>query len=230
MTQAALTLASSNRKTGGIPVSTSEKRTCPNSCPFKAKGCYAAQGHQNMHWVKVSKHERGTQWAEFCEKVAQLPKHQLWRHNVSGDLPKDETNENNINREQLEQLVKANRGRNGYTYSHYSLNAHNIALMLEANSKGFTINASTESLEAADNAKAQGLPAVVVVDSEQPTPKRTPAGHKVVQCPATLDNVTCATCGLCQKNTAKRPIVAFPAHGSQKKAVNEIVAPLSLRP
>ena len=219
--QVALTLASSNRKTGGIPCSTTEESSCPDSCPFKAGGCYAKGGHQNMHWQKVSKHERGTDWASFCEKVAQLPLHQLWRHNVSGDLPKSQDNKDNIDGQKLAQLVKANKGRHGYTYTHYELNAHNLELIKTANNKGFIVNASCETTKKADQAIKEGIPAVLVVDSEKEIPTHTEDGHKIIQCPATCQNVTCATCGLCAKG--RKTVVAFPAHGNAKKKVNQIL-------
>ena len=228
MTQAALTRMSSNKQLGVIPCSTSEATTCPDSCPFKAKGCYASAGfYTSQHWRKITEKTRGTNWQEFCKSVASLPIGQLWRHNVAGDLGKDPNNKDNINLEELKELIKANKGRKGYTYSHYSLNEHNKAALLEANRQGFTINASCETLEAVDEAKAAGLPAVVVVDSSKPTPKTTPQGHKIVQCPATCSNTTCALCGLCAQPSESRPAVAFPSHGSQKKAVNELLEALA---
>ena len=151
MTQAALTRMSNNKKLGVIPCSTSEATTCPDSCPFKSKGCYASAGfYTSQHWKKITEHERGTNWQEFCKNIASLPIGQLWRHNVAGDLLKDPNNKDNINLKELKELIKANKGPKGYTYSHYSLNEHNKAALLEANRKGFTINASCETLEAVD--------------------------------------------------------------------------------
>jgi hypothetical protein len=44
----------------------------------------------------------------------------------------------------------------------------------------------------------------------------TPAGRKVVVCPATQrDDVSCATCALCARQ--RDVIVGFPAHGVAKK-------------
>jgi len=50
----------------------------------------------------------------------------------------------------------------------------------------------------------------------------TPAGRKVATCPATYrDDVTCASCQLCQRKDRK-VIVGFPAHGMRKKAASAI--------
>ena len=84
-----LTQVSSNTKTGPIPVSTTERRSCPPRCPHMDAGCYADGGPLRIHWDKVP--ERGTSWEEFCERIAQLPAGALWRHNQAGDLPGDGT-------------------------------------------------------------------------------------------------------------------------------------------
>ncbi len=222
MTLVSLTLVSGNSKTGPIPVSTSERATCPTSCPFYDKGCYGKYGPAAIHWRKVSENQRGGDWQEFVKQIARLPKNQLWRHNQVGDLPH---NEGNIDYLKLRKLIDANKGRRGYTYTHHVLNEHNRISIENANARGFTINASTESVEVADKVMTDhGIPAVAVVPSDR-TERfyRTESGRKVITCPATVyDNVNCATCGLCA-NADRDFIIAFPAHGVAKKTVNEIV-------
>lgn len=223
MTQVSLTLKSENGKTGPIPVSISERSTCPTTCPFYDKGCYAKYGPAAIHWRKVSTKQKGSGWQEFCDKIANLPENQLWRHNQSGDLPH---NSGNIDYRKLRALITANKGRRGYTYTHHILNEHNRVCLENANGMGFTVNASTESVEDADKIMTEyGIPAVAVVNSE--TARRfskTKSGRKVIQCPATVyDNVNCSTCGLCA-NADRDYIIAFPSHGVAKKTVNEIVS------
>ena len=219
----ALTLISSNAKTGPIPTSTSSRETCPSTCPFYDKGCYAKSGPQNIHWKKVTEGERGVNFQEFTTAIRKLQRGQIWRHNVSGDLPHIL---GDINAPMVSALADANRGRKGYTYTHHVLNDHNLKVIQEANSKGFTINASTEDVEVADAVMSEhGIPAVAVVKSAK-TERfyKTESGRKVITCPATIhENVTCATCGLCAV-ADRNYIIAFPAHGNAKKTVNEIVA------
>ena len=124
-----------------------------------------------------------------------------------------------------QQLVNANKGRRGYTYTHHILNDHNIEVIKDANSKGFTINASCESVDDADRVMSEhNIPAVAVVHSDK-TDRfyKTESGRKVITCPATIhESVNCSTCGLCQ--VADREfVIAFPAHGTAKKTVNQIV-------
>jgi hypothetical protein len=125
----------------------------------------------------------------------------------------------------LAQLVAANKGRKGFTYSHHRLTPENILALADANNKGFTVNISTESVSYADALMTKcGIPAVAVVPSDQ-TERiyRTESGRKVVTCPATIfDDITCAKCGICQQSD-REFIVAFPAHGAAKKTVNQIV-------
>ena len=221
--QVALTTASGNSKTGPIPISTSEESSCAPCCPFLNKGCYAKYHLQGVHWRAVSNAERGVNWDQFTKLVRKIAKGQLWRHNVAGDLPH---NDGDIDYLQLRQLIDANRGRRGYTYSHHVLNDHNRVCIENANSMGFTVNVSTESVEDADRVMTEyNLPAVAVVNSEK-TDRfyKTESGRKVITCPAALfpDKVTCATCGLCQI-ADRQFIVALPAHGTAKKTVNQIV-------
>ena len=215
-----ITPRSSNAKTGPIPVTTSEESTCPSTCPFIGKGCYAKSGPLALHWRKVSAGERGTDWQGLCDFVQMLPNRQLWRHNQAGDLPH---NAGLIDYAKMAHLVVANTGRRGFTYTHHSLSSYNVSIIARANRQGFTVNVSTESLDRADAVMAMGLPAVTVVRNDQPVPTHTSSGRRVVVCPAQTREVSCAECGLCSQ--AKRTcVVAFMAHGNAKRTVNEIVS------
>jgi hypothetical protein len=220
----AFTPISSNAKTGPIPTSTSDRATCWTGCPFYDKGCYAKSGPQALHWRKVSAGERGYEWDAFLRLIRKLNRGQLWRHNVSGDLPV--VADGIIDGDKVAQLADANRGRKGYTYTHHPLTDTNLGVIKYANAAGFTVNVSTESVESADRIMSEHkIPAVAVVNSDK-TDRfyRTESGRKVITCPATLhDNVTCATCGLCQQPD-REFVIAFPAHGTAKKTVNAIVS------
>ena len=222
MAQVALTAVSSNAKTGPIPTSTSDRATCPTTCPFYDKGCYAKSGPQAIHWRKVSNAERGVTYDQFVEQVRKIQRGQLWRHNISGDL---QHNDGNIDYLKLRKLIDANKGRKGFTYSHHVLNEHNVICLQNANGMGFTVNASCESVDDADRVMTEHqIPAVAVIPStESRRFFNTSSGRKVIVCPATIhENVTCSTCGLCQK-ADREFVIAFPAHGVAKKTVNEIV-------
>ena len=163
--------------------------------------------------------ERGTDWQGLTKFVKDLPDRQLWRHNQAGDLPHTE---GNINSTLLGELVRANSGKRGFTYTHHVLNKHNEWCISVANQFGFTVNVSTESKDDAVNAYHKGLPTVCVVPSDHPD-SIVHEDTLFVTCPAQQrDDVTCAECGLCSQ-AERKCVVMFKAHGNAKRHVSEIV-------
>ena len=213
--QVHLTPKSANVKTGPIPVSTTEKDSCPVDCAMRGE-CYAASGPLALHWAAVSAGSRGTDWATFTDAIAALPDGQLWRHNQAGDLPQ---RDGTIDAALLGDLVAANIGKRGFTYSHHR-DAESINWIRHANQWGFTVNLSANDLADADALADQDAgPVVVVLPSTQTSNTTTPRGRPVVVCPATQrDNVSCATCQLCQRQ--RSAIVGFPAHGTRKRVID----------
>ena len=221
-TQVQLTAISGNSKTGPIPVSTTESDTCPPNCGARDV-CYAKGGPLNMHWMKVSDHVRGAQWAEFITSISALPKKQVWRHNQAGDLP---GKGNRINAKELRQLVAANKGKRGFTYTHKPLTATNVNLIKSANKAGFTISISCDNLKQVDKAMQTGLPVVTMAPIDAPRKLITAKGNVSIGCPAAYrEEVNCSNCGqgkpLCGR--ADRPFaVHFPVHGNRKNKANLI--------
>lgn len=216
----AFKLKSRNAKTGDMPVTTNDARTCPDACPLKASGaCYAKHGPLGMYWQKLNKGQYASTWANLIDNVAKLTANTIWRYGQAGDLPGEN---NHIDPVAMRQLIAANMGKRGYTYTHKPVetDANNAALVAEANRNGFTVNLSADNLNEADDLKALNIgPVVTVLPREAPAVSYTPHGHKVIVCPAqTRDDVTCKSCGLCAVST-RDVIVGFLAHGvSAKKA------------
>lgn len=210
-----LTPVSSNAKTGPIPVSTSSKATCPVDCGMRSE-CYADSGKLAIHWNAVSNGSRGTDLETFCDAIAALPDGTLWRHNQAGDLP---GNGLTVDPVALGQLVHANIGKRGFTYSHYR-DPESLRWIRHANEWGFRVNLSANSLDDADALADTGAgPVVCVLPSYQTKNTFTPAGRAVVVCPATIrENVSCATCQICQRERAF--VVGFPAHGTKRRIID----------
>lgn len=207
-----ITLRSANAKTGPIPVTTTSSESCDPSCPFMGSGCYAESGPLALHWRKVTAGERGLDWESFVATIASLPDDTLWRHNQAGDLPGTGAS---IDAGKLAKLVNANAGKRGFTYTHKSMTADNRQAIREANKGGFTINLSANNLSHADELSDLDIGPVVVVMPRGATNTLTPAGRKVVICPAeTRDDVTCETCQLCARRDRNGIVIGFPAHGS----------------
>ena len=219
-----ITLKSKNAKVGKIPTTTSTATTCPTSCPFKSNGCYADSGPLKLHWDKVTEGERGDDWPTFIDKIKALPAGSKWRHNQAGDLPGDTKDLDDV---KCVELAKANEGKRGFTYTHYDVldNFQNAITVNMMNHLGFTVNVSANNLEHADQLCDLDIaPVATVLPIEQTTNTVTPKGRKVVVCPATYkDDVSCASCMLCEK-WDRNVVVGFPAHGTSKKKAAAIAA------
>ena len=206
---------SANSKTGPIPVTYSQRETCPPSCPHYRSDCYAEDYYTRMSWDKVA--QRGGSLAELCESVAALPADQLWRFNVAGDLPgAGET----VDAAALGEIVAANTGRRGFTYTHKKT-AEGLYWAAHATRWGFTVNLSADDAGDADAlAEADAGPVCCIVPSDTPEKSYTPAGRTIIVCPAqTRDGVTCESCGLCAR-ADRTVIVGFRAHGSRARVTD----------
>ncbi len=231
---------SSNAKIGAIPCTTSSRDTCPESCPLSGEGgCYAEAGYYTrLNWDKVDSGERGGDWQALCDSVAALPSGQVWRHNVAGDLPHKNQR---IDRAKLVQLIDANEGKRGFTYTHHNMAiSDNAELVRMANECGFTVNISADSPALADVYASHKLGPVVCIVPDTyarkekagewaetlseygerigPLPPTTPKGRRIVVCPATYLDKTCESCKLCAI-PSRSVIVGFPAHGSRKNKI-----------
>jgi len=238
------TLTSGNAKTGPIPVSMSEPGTCPTACAFYDTGCYALYGKLSSSWRRIAT-RGGMAWRDFLAQVAALPDKQIWRHNQAGDLAGAG---DAIDVAALKALTRANIGKRGFTFTHKpmlvesmlstfqtqtqmrkeskfprSLIERNRAAVREANSNGFTINLSADSLEHADALAALKIaPVTVVLPEDAARRSTTPSGKLVIVCPAQVETLTCETCGLCAK-PQRKAIIGFRAHGQFRSLVSEIV-------
>lgn len=219
-----LTPVSRNVKTGPIPVSTTSAESCPSACPFNNAnkgGCYAESGPLAIHWRNVTQGKAGDMYGAFLDKIARLPKGQLWRHNQAGDLIGQG---DSLDIQALSLLVRANKGKRGFTYTHKPLTteAEKDAIK-QANANGFTVNLSGNNPAHADALADMGIgPVVTVLSADATQNTTTPKGRKIVVCPATQrDDVSCATCKLCAV-ASRDVIVGFPAHGTSKRKASAI--------
>ena len=205
-----------------MPVTYNSRLSCPDSCIFKNNGCYADNYHTRLNWDKVTSGDRGGTFKELLNNIKALKPGTIWRACVAGDIPSNTKGE--ISRTYIKGITEANQGLKGYTYTHNRLDiGQNISLLKTANKKGFTVNISTESEAAADNAVLNSLPAVIVVKStETRSTWLTKNKNKILVCPAQTNGANCIDCGLCQSRP-KNLIIAFRAHGNQAKKIDNIL-------
>jgi len=233
-----LTLKSNNHKTGKMPVSTSPMQSCPETCPFRGRGCYGNYGPMLAWWRRCSQNTNSTtsEYQKFIDQVTEIPDGQVWRHNQAGDLlSKDgET----IDTFAALSLVTANKYKDGYTYTHYGVvrqkdtcekaAGKNRTIIEIMNRMGFTVNISCNSLAHADRVVESGINAPITVMVPEQVMKdgtkrfKTPAGNTVMMCPNVTKGITCVECMLCMK-PKRKVIIAFPCHGSGKKRAEEVL-------
>lgn len=205
---------SGNSKTGPIPVTYSQRETCPPSCPHYRADCYAEDFYTRLAWDKVP--QRGGSLDALCESISALPAGQLWRFNVAGDLPgRGEA----VDPAALGEIVRANIGRRGFTYTHKK-SAEAIDWAGHATRWGFTVNLSADDAGEADILAETGLPVCAIVPSDTPEKTQTPEGRTIIICPAqTRNNVTCESCGLCAR-ADRTVIIGFRAHGTRARVTD----------
>jgi len=88
----------------------------------------------------------------------------------------------------LAQLVEANQGKRGFTYSHKPATGANREAVAAANKAGFTINLSANNLSHADELAAHEIAPVVVVlpanvqgNAKVHTPNMSPESSVIVE-------------------------------------------------
>lgn len=192
-------------------------------------------GPLKLHWDQVTAGARGSDLDQALQPIRKLNRGALWRYGQAGDLPGEG---DKIDRDGLLTIAKASRGKRAIVFTHKPPSLDNIAFIREAAAEGLNINLSADSIEKADELADLGLPVAVVLNSEYARRKDeslsdyrrrakrlanyTPKGRKIAVCPATYTDVSCTQCGVCADGDRKGVIVGFPAHGTQKKRVDEI--------
>lgn len=217
-----LVYPTTNQKTGPIAVITITDETCAEDCPFREESCYARGGPLAIHWRAISRKDKGQSWDDLCCSVSRLPLEIMIRYGQAGDLPGDGVL---IDRAALLKMAKAARGRKMFGYTHYDLRLEwNASCVEMAILQGFVINASANNLDHADELKGLGRwPVVTVLPTDYPDRVGfTPAGHRVVVCPAQYQaDVTCQSCKLCA-SPKRESIIGFLAHGFGAKHASSV--------
>lgn len=230
---------SSNVKTGDIIQSYSARNTCPNHCPFNNNGCYADNFHVSMAWDRAENPLDnlyvGSKRELYLALLSATADHArkglstvLFRHNVAGDIAHNDSNM--INREVLETLTDACNDVSetigvtlkGYTYTHCSINLQNAKAVIEATSKGFTVNFSCETVKEVIEAKALDCDAVITsVNPEETVKTLKRNGFNALQCLLQTKGISCKYCGLCARH--RDLVIVFAVHGNNAKKARTVI-------
>lgn len=205
-----------NRKTGPACVTSYlSSDTCPSDCAMaRTRACYAKNDNVAIHWRRLDTGAWGASFVQFLDTLAETPTAGLiYRGSVAGDQPPDPAAFRAY-------VARAARFKVAFSYSHAWRRPELAREFRSACALGFTINASCETLADVDAAFAAGLPAAVVRAPDMPKVEVTPAGRRVVRCPAFAGDVSCSTCGngrpLCAR-PERDFAIGFPAHGATAK-------------
>lgn len=210
---------SENSKLGPMASMRVSKDTCPDVCPLKDAGCYAAVGRLNFHWRKLD--NSGLSLSQVVKVIKALPRESKIRLFEAGD---SEHENGIIKTDALQSLVDATTSRDldviAYTHHDLTIDA-NVRMIEKANRDGMTLNISLNNLSEIDKFRHVNAPKVVILPEGAPI-KFEYSGHSILTCPNQLkSSITCSKCMLCAKKD-RDFIIGFRAHGIQKRKVNAL--------
>lgn len=211
-----VTLKSANKKTGPMAATYRTVESCPTACfhhPDNGGTCYGATGHGGGVFRIASKY--GVDHMGKVRALAgDLPANGMLRLNVVGDFLNDA---GDLDVDYVDAVNDVARARPDVTIIAYT----HAWRRLSPDLFDFVVNASCETADDVDKARANGWQAVLVLaDDDDPLIGARVADKRVIVCPEQRsDRVNCANCGLCAK---ERPtVVGFIAHGARRRLLGD---------
>jgi hypothetical protein len=214
---------SSNRKTGNIPqgyvgeTRAATEASC-DGCPLRKAGCYHWTGYPVAAQSQMQKLHRDQ--PERYTLTSALNKSRRAARYARGAVGGDPWVFTRSTVQEWTAQIKAAGLRGLIMYTHF-------ARTKASHLKGL-VRASADTLEQVDSLVDAGWHTAVILPTKIPTSKRptlntvpawsgesytTPAGHKVLICPAqTHQGVDCNTCGLCTTEPFRPKVIGFLKH------------------
>jgi hypothetical protein len=220
---------STNAKLGPVSATYASQASCPRSCPWFGKGCYAEHGLVGLQTRRLNRSAlRGALDIAQAEARAidGLTGDRLLRLHVVGDA-KTEAAARELGAAARRYTSRGNaprRGKKVWTYTHAWQ-----AVPRESWGAAVSVLASVETVREARKAMAAGYAAAVVVAVFEREGAYPIDGTTVVPCPNQTRGVTCRDCGLCRDDDRLRKaglVIAFQAHGSGGAAVRQTLMSL----
>lgn len=183
--------------------------TCPSSCPYLGRGCYAQAGNVRLHEQRASGLALPSIRAAMIAIVSAHRQGTGYRLHVSGDFGTGDR----VDREYvlgLAHAVEALRAHGiaapGWSYTHFGPDVFETS-RLRLLRAGIVVRYSD---------RVGPLGAIVAPFDRVPSLRRS-TGARVVKCPAQVSDATCAECRLCWE----RPelTIAFDPHGPSRRKV-----------
>jgi hypothetical protein len=204
---------SRNEKTGRVWLAIYRTHdTCPVSCPLYGAGCYGENRGTGGRPNLFATAERGTivdqDYTALVAMLARAPDGAYVRANVVGDYLLDD---GTPDRAYIDALNTAEGRLHVLSYTH---------AWRQLDPAWFT---DSTRPAATRTALVAGWAPVIVTGDDAAYPIGETVGRKrVIVCPNVTHAVQCITCGLCARQ--ERAVIAFPAHGTRKRAAAVAVA------
>lgn len=205
--------------------------TCPDSCAFKASGCFASEGFTKIAGQKMDAAARGRSSLEVIREEAEL----IRRAFSGGPVPQDGARGGRDLRIHVGGDVGDQRGalelgraaagwraRGGgavWSYTH-----HWRAIPRAAWGQALQVFASVEDPADIELAAAQGYPSALVVEAfDQPRAYPIAGRWRLIPCPAETRKATCSSCRLCLDRDVlgMRSVIGFQVHGTGAAAAKD---------
>jgi len=212
---------SSNGKTGVVSSTYAPIQSCPNTCPFLDKGCYAQSGPTGIHLRRINKEAKDS-CREAPEVIAKeearaikgLTGKNPLRLHVVGDCKTVESAE--LLREASKEYTDKHK-QPVWTYTHAWREIPRDAW------GGISVLASCETEEDCISAMDKGYAASIIKETKFDD-RSIKDNYELVPCKEITKGIKCDKCRLCFDDKRllenKRVIVFFP-HGTGMKTVSK---------
>lgn len=207
--------------------------TCPDSCAFKASGCFASEGFTKIAGEKMDAAAKGRTSLEVIREEAELVKKAFGggripqdgarggrdlRLHVGGDIG------GTADAGELGRAAMNWRARGGGAPWSYTHRWREVPRAAWGARDALQVFASIESSADIERAARQGYPSAIVVESFA-SRRAQPIGDgwRLIPCPAETGKATCSSCRLCLDRDilAMRGVIGFAVHGTGAAAAKE---------
>ncbi|MFY4731185.1 DUF7227 family protein [Nitrospira sp. BLG_2] len=206
---------SENRKIGNCSATYASQVSCPKTCPFFQKGCYAETGPLGIHTKRLNK-EQTTAFAVAqaeARAIGNLSGSNHLRLHVVGDSCTKKGTKLLAN---AAKRHTAKAGKSVWTYTH--------AWQMREREEwgGISVLASCENIADAKKAMKRNYAVAMVVPKFQSEKAYSVGKYKVIPCPNQTKHITCDQCRLCMDDKRLRDnklIIGFEPHGACRNKI-----------
>lgn len=203
-----------NRKLGDASTTHASQSSCPKTCPFYRRGCYAESGLQAFVTRRLTNSTPNNVARNEAAGIATLSGTRPLRLHTVGDCTSDYTARVVADAAHRYRILHK---QPVWTYTH---SWRDVA---RASWRDVSVLASTENVDDARAAMEHGYAASMVVAEHPADGKASKNGDvTMIPCPQQTRGRTCSECRLCFDDAAllaRRAVITFAAHGSGAKKV-----------